>query len=108
MRKHIEALRKKRNGHLDAMTALSDLAANENRLFTEDEQKAFDKDQGEVRDIDAQILRFEEAERQQAGTARPAPTPLEQPTATVIPFKAFPGQAFTRFVGALALSKGNL
>ncbi|HKV17361.1 MAG TPA: phage major capsid protein [Reyranella sp.] len=109
MRKHIEALRKKRNGHLDAMTALSELAANENRLFTADEQKAFDKDQAEVTDIDAQIVRFELAEKQIAGTAKPAPDPTKpQQTAEVVPFKAFPGQSFTRFVGALALSKGNL
>jgi HK97 family phage major capsid protein len=108
MRKHIEALRKKRNAHLDAMTALSDLAATDNRLFTAEEQAAFDKDQGEVRDIDAQVARLEEAERQAATTARPAPHPLEQPGAKVIPFKTFPGQAFTRFVGALAIAKGNL
>lgn len=109
MRKHIEALRKKRNAHLDAMTAVSDLAANENRLLSDDEQKAFDKDEKEIADIDAQIVRFETAERLAAERARPAPSPLApQQSATVIPFKAFPGQAFTRFVGALALSKGNL
>jgi hypothetical protein len=50
--KQITALRNKRNVHLDAMTALSDLAETGERLFTEDEQKAFDKDQAEVRDID--------------------------------------------------------
>lgn len=109
MRKHIDALRKKRNGHLDAMTAISDLAATENRLFTDDEQKAFDKDEKEIADIDAQIARFEAVERVQGQQARPAPAPLEtERTAEVIPFRAFPGQAFTRMVGALALSKGNL
>jgi len=108
MRKHIEALRKKRNAHMDAMTALSDLVANDNRLFTEDEQKAWDKDQGEVRDIDAQVVRLEEAERQAMSTARPAPNPLLPATADARKFKTFPGQTFTRFVGALALSKGNL
>jgi HK97 family phage major capsid protein len=109
MRKHIEALRKKRNAHLDAMTALSELAANDNRLFTEEEQKAFDKDQQELTDIDAQIVRLEAVERQTALQAKPAPNPLNPtPSAEVIPFKAFKGQAFTRFVGALAMAKGNL
>jgi HK97 family phage major capsid protein len=107
MRKHIEALRKKRNAHMDAMTALSDLVANDNRLFTEDEQKAWDKDQSEVRDIDAQVVRLEEAERQASSQARPAPDPL-RPAAEVRTFKPFKAQAFTRFVGALALAKGNL
>jgi hypothetical protein len=55
IRKQIAALQKKRNAHLDAMQALSETAANDNRLFTEDEQKAFDKDQAEVRDIDGQL-----------------------------------------------------
>jgi HK97 family phage major capsid protein len=108
LRKQIDALTKKRNGHLDAMSALSEVAANENRLFTEDEQKAFDKDQSEVRDIDGQLVKLEEAEKQSARIARPAPSPLVEQRSNVIPFKPFPGQAFTRFVSACALSKGNL
>jgi len=109
MRKHIEALRKKRNEHLDAMTALSTLAANENRHLSEDEAKAFDKDEKEIADIDQQIVRFEKAEKLAAEGARPAPSPLAPlPSAKIIPFKAFQGQAFTRYVCALALSKGNL
>jgi len=109
LRKQIDALTKKRNAHLDAMAALSELAANENRLFTEDETKAFDKDQSEVRDIDGQLVKLTEAEQQTARGARPAPHPLmPTPATNVIPFKAFPGQAFTRLVGCLAQSKGNL
>jgi HK97 family phage major capsid protein len=109
LRKQIDALTKKRNGHLDAMAALSELAANENRLFSDDESKAFDKDQGEVRDIDSQLVKLSEAEQQTARGARPAPNPLNpSPGLTVRAFKPFPGQAFTRFVACLALSKGNL
>jgi len=110
--KQIAALRQKRNAHLDAMTELSDRAANENRSFSDDETKAWDKDQAEVRDIDGQLIKLEEAEQQFARTARPAPTPgvtLDNTTGNVVEFKpAFKAQAFTRFVGALALSKGNL
>jgi HK97 family phage major capsid protein len=107
MRKQIDALQKKRNAHLDAMTALADTVANDNRLFNEDEQKAWDKDQGEVRDIDAQLIRLGEAERQIAERATPAPAPGGT-TAKVIPFKSFPAQSFTRYVMALASGKGNL
>jgi HK97 family phage major capsid protein len=108
LRKQIDSLQAKRNKHLDAMTALSELAAGENRLFTEDEQKAFDKDKAEVDDIDAQMKRLEDAEAMIAKTARPAPSPLNPNPQPERAFKPFPGQAFTRFVGALALSKGNL
>ena len=109
MRKQIEALRKKRNAHLDAATALSDLAANDNRLLTADEQKAFDKDMAELADIDAQIVRFETLERAQIAHARPAETPLAPtPGVAVRPFKAYPGQAFVRMVMATARTKGNM
>jgi HK97 family phage major capsid protein len=110
MRKQIEALNKKRNAHLDAMTALSETAANDNRLFTEDEKKAFDKDQGEVRDIDAQLERLAEAERQVAGRAKPAPAPGNDNggRAEVKPFKPFKAQGFVRMVLAVARTKGNI
>jgi HK97 family phage major capsid protein len=110
LRKQIDALTKKRNAHLDAMSALSELASTDDRHFTAEESAAFDKDQVEVRDIDTQLVKLEEAEAQMARTARPAPDPL-RPIAEVRAqaFKPdFKGQAFTRFVGALALSKGNL
>ena len=107
IRKQIEALQTKRNGHLDAMEALSTLAANDNRVFTADEQAAWDKDQAEVRDIDQSLSRLTEYERQLAGRAQPAPSPtgLVEVRAKFVPFK---GQAFTRYIGALARSKGNL
>jgi HK97 family phage major capsid protein len=109
MRKQIDALTKKRNEHLDAMTKLSDLAANENRLFTEDETKAFDKDQSQVADIDAQLIKLTDAEKAMGERARPAPAPLApEQRGEVVPFKPFKGQAFTRYIGALALCKGNI
>jgi HK97 family phage major capsid protein len=55
------------------------------------------------------MARLETFDRTTALTARPAPHPLIP--ATEIrenSFKPFPGQAFTRFVAACALSKGNL
>lgn len=108
MRKQIDALTKKRNAHLDSMSALSDLATTEDRLFTADESAAFAKDQAEVTDIDAQLVRLIEAERQLGEGARPAPSPLVPARATESGFKPFPGQTFARYVAALALSKGNL
>lgn len=111
IRKQIEALQKKRNAHLDAMQALSDTAATEERLFTDDEQKAFDKDQGEVRDIDSQLERLEAAEQQLARRAQPALQPAggdPPPLVEVRAFKPFAAQAFTRYAMALAAAKGNL
>ena len=98
IRKQIEALQKKRNAHLDAMQALSETAATETRLFTEDEQKAFDKDQAEVRDIDAQLDRLEEAERQLAGRAQPVPSPTRprRPSVEVQALQAVQGAGFVR------------
>jgi HK97 family phage major capsid protein len=109
IRKQIESLQKKRNAVLDSMTALSDLAAKEERLFSADEQKQFDTDQAEVRDIDAQLDRLEEAERQLAERARPAPAPSPQPTpeVEVRAYKPFPGQGFVRLVLAVGRTKGN-
>jgi HK97 family phage major capsid protein len=109
LRKQIDSLQARRNKHLDAMSALAELAAGEDRLFSEDEQKAFDKDQGEVRDIDAQMQRLEAAEQMLARTAKPAPSPLDpSPRLEVKAFKPFPGQAFARYAATLARAKGNL
>lgn len=115
LRKHIDALRKKRNACLDAMQVLSDSAANENRLFTADETTAYDKDQAEVRDIDGTLTRLEEAEQQTAGGAKPARHPLNgggggndsTTDVEVRAFKPFPGQGFVRMVLAVARTKGN-
>jgi len=111
LRKQIDGLQAKRNGHIDAMMGAAQLAEAEGRLFTEDEQKAFDKAQGEVKDIDDQMGRLEAAEQMMARTAKPAPTPLEPPKPTpgleVRAFKPFKGQGFVRLVTAMARNKGN-
>ena len=109
MRKQIVALRKKRDEHLDAMTTLSDLAANDNRLFTAEEQAAFDKDQKEIADIDGQLTRLEAVERLSMSRATPAASPLAPtPGVSVVPFKPFKGQGFVRMVLAVARTKGNI
>jgi HK97 family phage major capsid protein len=109
LRKQIDSLQAKRNKHLDAMTALSELAADEERNFTADEQAAFDKDKDEVDDIDAQMTRLAAAEQMIAKRALPAPSPLDPtPGLTVRAFKPFKAQAFTRMVSCLAMAKGNL
>lgn len=108
IRKQIEALTSKRNGHLDAMEALHALSAAETRLFSEDEQKAWDKDQAEVRDIDGQLQRLTDYERMVGSRAVPVATPGGPAAEPVVKFKPFKGQSFIRYVGALARSKGNL
>jgi HK97 family phage major capsid protein len=111
----IKALLRQRTALLDAMRALTDKAvtgegdAAEPRLFTEEEQKEFDKIERDVADIDAQVVRLKAAEAAQAAAARPANHPLiPAQDIAARTFKPFPGQAFTRFVSACALSKGNL
>lgn len=113
LRDQINALLRQRKEQLDALEALSAKAAGsegaEPRLFTADEQKEFDKIKDGIADIDQTLSRLEEAERQLAAGARPAPHPLDPtPAVEPKPFKAFKGQAFTRYVMALACSKGNL
>lgn len=112
LRKQIDSLQAKRNKHIDAMTALSQLAGGEDRLFTEEEQKAFDKDRAEVEDIDAQMTRLEAAEQMIGRSARPAPGPLnpnpEPPRVEVKAYTPFKGQGFVRMVLAVARTKGNI
>jgi HK97 family phage major capsid protein len=112
IRKQIEALTSKRNGHLDAMTALNALSVTETRQLTVDEQTAFDKDLGEVRDIDGQLVRLTEYERQLGSRAEPAAAPGQALTPTpgveVRAFKPFKGQGFVRLVLAVGRSKGNM
>lgn len=108
-RKHINALLAKRNGHVEAMAALAKLVGDGDRLFTAEEQSAFDKDLSEIRDIDGQLVRLEEAEQRAGQTARPLPSPLNpSPDVQVKAFKPFPGQAFARYAATLARAKGNL
>src|SRR4051812_46038447 len=109
VRKQIDALQKQRNGHLDAMTALSDLATKDARLFSADEQTAFDKDQAAVRDIDKQLERLTEYERQLAGRALPANGgDNDAEHAEIVPYKPFKAQGFVRMVLAVARAKGNI
>jgi HK97 family phage major capsid protein len=111
----IKALLRQRKALLDELTSLTDKAvegegdAAAPRLFTVDEQKAFDKTKGDIADIDAQVDRLKAAEETQARTAAPARNPLI-PTddVEVRAFKPFPGQALARFAMALAVSKGNI
>ena len=113
LRDQVNALLRQRKEQLDALEALSAKAAGDDveepRLFTADEQKEFDKVKDGIADIDQTLSRLEEAERQLGAGARPAPHPLDPtPAVEPKPFKAFKGQAFTRYVMALACSKGNL
>src|SRR5262249_18366306 len=63
----------KRATILDRMQSLSDRAATDNRLFDQDEARAWDADQREVAGLDQQITREEEREalRRGDGEARP-------------------------------------
>jgi len=108
----IKALKKQRADILAKSEELSNKAANETRLFTEDEQRSFDGFLTEVRAIDKNIEGLLEQERLLASSIDPAPLPGDAPRATpgveVKAFKTFPGQSFTRLVQATIISKGNM
>jgi HK97 family phage major capsid protein len=107
--RQILELERRANVVLDRMTALNDQARASERALTPEEEAAWRRDEDEVKDLNRQLAALRGLEEQAAARARP----IEQPwQALAMPErsggKRFPGQAFTRYVGALALSKGNL
>lgn len=117
----IAALLKDRGDKLKALETLAgsfvskDAAGVESfRLPTADEQKAFDDGKAAIAAIDAQLENLKAMEAMIASQAAPAPAPgnpgapAPTPGVDARPFKAFPAQAFTRLVGAMAMAKGNV
>ena len=123
LNERIKALRVQRAAVLKKSTELSDKAAKENRLFTDDEQKEFDGLLAEVGQIDKNLEGLLAQERLLATSADPVQQPGNDPNLIRDPsdpstprftdmrqrkFKPFPGQEFTRYVMAIAHSKGQL
>jgi HK97 family phage major capsid protein len=108
--REITTLQQSRNAVLDGMEALSAKAAADARLFTDEEQSRWARDEAEVASIDRQSALLRNKEQQAAAMARPAESPLGSSLAMPERSggKSFPGQGFTRFCCALAISKGNL
>lgn len=117
----IAALLKMRGEKMKALETLSasfvskDAAGVESfRLPTADEQKSFDDGKAEIVAIDKRLEDLRAMETMLASGAAPAPAPgtpgapAPTPGLEVRPFKAFPAQAFTRLVGAMAMAKGNV
>ena len=110
----IAALLRKRGDIIKAMETLSQsvVTGETIRAFTDDEQKKFDADREAIAAIDKQLTDLKAMETLLASQAVAVPGVPGTPAATqgvvVKAFKPFPAQAFTRFVGALARSKGNL
>src|SRR5262249_34962796 len=78
------------------------------RMFTAEEQASWDAAEAEVHTIDRKTDLLKGIEQEHAMNARPIANPM-QPTLAmpgrIGDAKTFPGQAFVRLVGALALSK---
>lgn len=119
----IAALLKDRGTKLKAMETLTGTFVSKDattglesfRMPTADEQKQFDDLKAEIVAIDAQLENLKAMETMIASQSTPAPapnngggTPAPTPGVEVRPFKAFPAQAFTRLVGAMAMAKGNV
>ncbi len=111
--RQIVDLQRQRTVVLDRMTALNEQARAGERALTADEQRRWEADEAEVHSIERQLGLLHATEQQEARMARPIDSPLSFQQQLAMPQHsggkpAFKGQAFTRFVGALALSKGNL
>ena len=109
----IKSVLTQRAGALAGMEALHATASEgEGRDFTAEEQTAFDGHKSSITTLDAKLDNLKSLERAQATAAVPVATvpgtPVATPETRVIPFKPFPGQAFTRYVGAIAAAKGNM
>ncbi|SEP45352.1 phage major capsid protein, HK97 family [Rhodospirillales bacterium URHD0017] len=103
----IASLQRQRVAALDAMEALNNLVAREERAMTGEEMGRWQRDQDQVRHIDLELPRLLADERRSSASARPMDLP-GMFGARGHDKAAFPGQRFTRLVGALALSKGNI
>lgn len=129
----IRAWLAKRAEHVQRMQAMVTLAAGSGdnaqpRDFTQDEQTAFDAAEAGIKAADAQIARLRSLEAIEAAGAQPAPAPgqptppaqergapnpdpnappVPTPGAQVIPYKAFPGQAFVRMVASIMMGGPN-
>jgi len=108
--KQLEALRAKRTALMASLESLVKLCEEESRTFTPDEQKNFDGHKEEVTGIDAQIERLEAMLKMAGASAEPVKTDVIEPASrAIVSMKDRPkGLVFTRYVMALAASRGNL
>ncbi|HJW51310.1 MAG TPA: phage major capsid protein [Burkholderiaceae bacterium] len=114
------SMKSRRDGALQSMQALVDLAANEERTFTDEETKEFDKFKTETETVNAHIERLDAQEKLIAQSARPAQSLIipagngDTGGGAVQPYVQFnekklkPGTTFARYVMALIASRGNM
>lgn len=107
----IRDLQRRANAVVDDMEMANARATADARLFTPAEEAAWQRDENELRNIKRQVDLLKISEQQEGTMARPAEHPLFQ-SSLAMPDRSrgtkFSGQGFTRFIGALALAKGNL
>lgn len=101
----IAALLKQRGAHVAALEELRARTEKEARVFTSEEQTAFDEATGKIKDIDAQTTRLREMEQLLARTAQPADG---SPRVSGGERAIEPGIGFTRCLRAIVMSQGNL
>ena len=104
-----ETLAKNRAAAVARMESVYGVAEKESRTFTEQEQKEFDDAKGDVGGIDKQLLNIDDLIKAQAAKATPIRVDPANPAAPILITRNLPkGTAFTRYVAAIALAKGNL
>jgi len=113
--KQLEALNAKRKALIASLETLTTTCEEESRTFTQDEQVNFDSHSTEVKAIDEQITRMNAMLKMAGETAAPvtaSAVPGEPGVGTSMPrIDMKPrekGTVFTRYVMALAASKGDL
>jgi HK97 family phage major capsid protein len=112
----LAAMRARRDTALKAMQEIVDGAAAEDRTFTDDESKSFDKHKAETETVNAHIERLETQEKLVAASARPAQSSAAASAASTTGYpsiqlmdrKIKAGTSFARYAMALMASKGNM
>ena len=104
-----EALTKNRASAIARMETVFGAAEKESRTFTDQEQKEFDDAKGDVAGVDRQLANIDDLIAAQGAKATPIKADPANPAGPIVLQRNLPkGTAFTRYVGAIALAKGNL
>ena len=116
IKEQIASFEAKRAASAERMNALMNVAADAGRTFEDAETQEYDGLQGEIKQIDDHLVRLKTHEVQMAFTATPvagaepvAASAVRAGTSTItVKSNVEKGIAFTRYVKALAMARGNL
>ncbi len=121
IREQIAAFETKRAATVASMTAIMEKAGEDNSTLDAEQTKAYDEASAEVKAIDSHLVRLKDMEKVAIATAAAVPAHAGEDPAAAAQARAVSGDRiirveaklekgipFTRYVRALAMSKGNL